>query len=117
MCVVKEGVRDPAARSSCSTASASCAIVAPGTTSGADGRHCLLDGPDRASDRLQLLGRLHPAKLVHERRAGAEAVEAEDPAEIQDRLGPDAVADCDSAVSSRGLARLARTSQSRRPSR
>ena len=34
MCVVNDGQREPAARSSCSTASARPAIVAPGTTSG-----------------------------------------------------------------------------------
>ena len=35
MWVVKDGQREPAARSSCSTASASSTIVTPGTTSGA----------------------------------------------------------------------------------
>ena len=49
-------------------------------------------------------------KLVHERGAGAKAVESEDPAEIQDRLGPDAVADRDRA----GRAEASRDSLERR---
>ena len=56
MCVANDGQREPATRSSCSTASASSAIVTPGTTSGADGGHRLLDGRDRAAHRLELLG-------------------------------------------------------------
>ena len=35
MCVANDGQREPAASSSCSTASASSSIVTPGTTSGA----------------------------------------------------------------------------------
>ena len=59
--------------------------------------HCLLDGPDRPSHRLQLLGRLHPAELVHDRRARPEAVEAENSTEVQCCFGPYSVPDRDGA--------------------
>ena len=110
MCVVKEVVRDPAARSSCSTASASSAIVTPGTTSGATAAiACSTVRIARpiASSSSDVFTR---RRLVHERRAGAQAVEPEDPAEIQDRLAPDPVADGDRA----GRAEAVRHSLERR---
>ncbi len=55
--------------------------------------HRPLDGRDRATHRLELLVRLHPAELVDDARPGAQAVEADDPAEVERRLRPDAVAD------------------------
>ena len=41
---------------------------------------------------LELLGRLRPPKLVHERRAGHDALGSERFREVEERLGPDAVA-------------------------
>ena len=55
--------------------------------------HRLLDRVDRATHRLELLGGLDPAQLVHEPRAGLQPVGAEDPGEVERRLGPDPVAD------------------------
>ena len=66
--------------------------------------HRLLDGDDRAPHRVELLGGLDPAQPVHEVRAGAQAVGAEDLGEVERRLGPDAVADREDA----GAGRVAR---------
>ena len=95
MWVANDGQREPAASSSCSTASASSAIVTPGTTSGADGGHRRLDRRDRAAHRGELLVGLRPAELVDEARAGPQPLEADGAAEAERGLGPDAVADRD----------------------
>ena len=79
--------------------------------------HRPLDGDDRAPHRRELLGGLDPAQLVHEPRAGAQAVGAEDPGELERRLGPDPVADREDARAG-GVARDAlEDGRTRRPSR
>src|SRR5205814_1724470 len=60
-----------------------------------DGGHRLLRQRDRAAHRLELLRRLAAAELVDERRAGAEALGAEDARQVERGLGPDALADRD----------------------
>ena len=62
-----------------------------------DRRHRLLDRPARSSHRVELLLGLHAAEVVDERRPRPESLEAEDAAEIERRLSPDAVADRDRA--------------------
>jgi len=70
----------------------------PKETRVSDCGHRLLDRPDRPSHRLQFLGCLDPAELVHQRRPRTEAIEAEGATKVQRRLGPDAVADGNRAL-------------------
>ena len=79
--------------------------------------HRLLDRGDRAPHRVELLGGLDPAQLVHEPRAGAQAVGAEDPGEVERRLGPDPVADREHARARGGARDALEDGRTRRPSR
>ena len=98
MCVAKEVVRDPAATQFVLDRLGQLGHRRAGDDERRHGGHRLLDRPDRPSHRLQLLGCLDPAELVHERRARTETIEAKDAAEVQGGLRPDAVADGNRAL-------------------
>ena len=103
MWVVNEGQREPARRSSCSTASTSSAIVTPGTTSGAVAAMVFstvtIARPIASSSSPLLIRRSSLTSREPVRSRSAPRIRAE----LQRRLGPHAVADRD-RTGARGIA-------------